>query len=65
MWAADNAGDADLGSLSPVLLPGGWVFIAGKNGHGYVLHQGALGGHRRPGFVGLGLHRLRGRGLQR
>ena len=44
VWAADNAGDADLGSLSPVLLPGGWVFIAGKNGHGYSLHQGALGG---------------------
>ena len=43
-WAADNAGDADLGSLSPVLVPGGWVFIAGKSGTGYVLHQGALGG---------------------
>ncbi len=43
-WATDNAGDADLGSLSPTLLPGGWVFIAGKSGIGYVLHQGALGG---------------------
>ena len=43
-WAADNAGDRDLGSLSPVLVPGGWVFIAGKSGTGYVLHQGALGG---------------------
>ena len=43
-WASDNAGDADLGSLSPVLVPGGWVFIAGKSGTGYVLHQGALGG---------------------
>ena len=43
-WAADNAGDKDLGSLSPVLVPGGWVFIAGKSGTGYVLHQGALGG---------------------
>jgi outer membrane protein assembly factor BamB len=43
-WAADNAGDADLGSLSPVLIPGGWVFIAGKSGTGYVLRQGALGG---------------------
>ena len=43
-WAADNATDADLGSLSPVLVPGGWVFIAGKSGTGYVLHQGALGG---------------------
>ncbi len=43
-WATDNATDADLGSLSPVLVPGGWVFIAGKSGTGYVLKQGALGG---------------------
>jgi outer membrane protein assembly factor BamB len=43
-WASDNATDADLGSLSPVLLSGGWVFIAGKSGTGYVLRQGALGG---------------------
>jgi polyvinyl alcohol dehydrogenase (cytochrome) len=43
-WADDNATDADLGSLSPVLVPGGWVFIAGKSGIGYVLKQGALGG---------------------
>jgi outer membrane protein assembly factor BamB len=43
-WAADNARDADLGSMSPVLVPGGWVFIAGKSGSGYVLRQGALGG---------------------
>jgi outer membrane protein assembly factor BamB len=44
IWAADNAGDADLGSLSPALLPNGLVFIAGKNGRGYVMRQGALGG---------------------
>ena len=43
-WANDNANDLDLGSLSPVLLPGGLVFIAGKRGTGYSLHQGALGG---------------------
>jgi outer membrane protein assembly factor BamB len=43
-WATDNAGDADLGSLSPVLVPGGYVFIAGKSSIGYVLRQGALGG---------------------
>jgi outer membrane protein assembly factor BamB len=43
-WAADNATDADLGSLSPVLVPGGRVFIAGKSGTGYVLNQGSLGG---------------------
>jgi outer membrane protein assembly factor BamB len=43
-WAHDNANDLDLGSLSPVLVPGGFVFIVGKSGTGYVLRQGALGG---------------------
>ncbi|MFI5259945.1 MAG: PQQ-binding-like beta-propeller repeat protein [Candidatus Limnocylindrales bacterium] len=43
-WAADNARDADLGSTSPVLVPGGWVFQVGKSGTGYVMRQGALGG---------------------
>jgi outer membrane protein assembly factor BamB len=43
-WASDNATDADLGSLSPVLLSGGWVFIVGKSGTAYVLRAGALGG---------------------
>ncbi|HXP33465.1 MAG TPA: PQQ-binding-like beta-propeller repeat protein, partial [Acidimicrobiales bacterium] len=43
-WAHDNANDLDLGSLSPVLVPGGFVFITGKSGTGYVLRQGALGG---------------------
>ncbi len=43
-WAQDNRRDADLGSLGPVLLPGGLVFIAGKSGTGYVLHADALGG---------------------
>ena len=43
-WAQDNANDADLGSTSPMLLPGGWVFIVGKSGTAYILRQGALGG---------------------
>jgi outer membrane protein assembly factor BamB len=43
-WAHDNATDADLGSLSAVLVPGGFVFIAGKSSTGYVLRQGSLGG---------------------
>jgi outer membrane protein assembly factor BamB len=43
-WATDNAGDADLGSTSPTLVPGGWAFIAGQSGIGYVLRAGALGG---------------------
>src|SRR6266545_2840508 len=43
-WRQDNATDADLGSLSPVLLPDNVVFIAGKSGTGYTLHANALGG---------------------
>jgi len=43
-WRQDNQRDADLGSLGPVLLPGGLSFIAGKAGIGYVLHSEALGG---------------------
>ena len=43
-WPQDNSIDADLGSLSPVLLPDGRVFITGKSGIGYLLPSGALGG---------------------
>jgi outer membrane protein assembly factor BamB len=43
-WQEDNSSDADLGSLSPVLLPGNLILIAGKAGIGYVLHAEALGG---------------------
>ncbi|MFL5758742.1 MAG: PQQ-binding-like beta-propeller repeat protein [Thermomicrobiales bacterium] len=43
-WPDDNASDADLGSLGPVLLPDGLIFIAGKSGTGYLLYADALGG---------------------
>jgi len=43
-WAQDNAEDADLGSMGPVLLPDGTIFAAGKSGQGYLLHANALGG---------------------
>jgi outer membrane protein assembly factor BamB len=43
-WAADNAADADLGSMGPLLLPGGLLFAAGKSGLGYLLRAGDLGG---------------------
>jgi hypothetical protein len=43
-WPEDNAGDADLGSMGPVLLPGGLIFIAGKSSLGYLLHADRLGG---------------------
>ena len=43
-WARDNAVDADLGSMGPVLLPGGLVFADGKSGLGYLLRADHLGG---------------------
>ena len=48
-WARDSAQDADLGSVSPALLPGGLVFQGGKNGNGYLIstgHMGHIGGER-------------------
>jgi outer membrane protein assembly factor BamB len=42
-WAALNSADADLGSISPVLLPNGLVWISGKGGTGYLLRQDHLG----------------------
>jgi outer membrane protein assembly factor BamB len=46
-WLALNHGDTDLGSLSPTVLPSGFVFQAGKEGVGYLLgpdHLGGIGG---------------------
>src|SRR5437588_5743854 len=43
-WGPENAADADMGSQGPVLLPGNFIFAAGKSGKGYVLHANALGG---------------------
>ena len=43
-WQQENAGDVDLGSMGPLLLPNGFVFSAGKSGIVYTLHANALGG---------------------
>jgi outer membrane protein assembly factor BamB len=43
-WAQENAGDLDLGSTGPLLLPNNLVFSAGKSGAGYLLHSDNLGG---------------------
>ncbi len=46
-WQKDNASDADLGSMGPVLLPNGLLYADGKSGHGYLLralHLGGVGG---------------------
>jgi len=42
-WAALNRDDTDLGSTTPVLLPGGRVFVVGKEGIGFLLDQAHLG----------------------
>jgi outer membrane protein assembly factor BamB len=43
-WAQLNAGDVDLGSTGVALLANGLAFVIGKEGVGYVLRAGALGG---------------------
>jgi outer membrane protein assembly factor BamB len=43
-WPSDNASDADLGSMGPVLLPHGLLFADGKSGKGYLLRANQLGG---------------------
>ena len=43
-WQQDNASDADLGSLGPMLLPGGLLYSNGKSGLGYLLREARLGG---------------------
>jgi YVTN family beta-propeller protein len=43
-WGSQNAGDADLGSMGPVLLPGGYIFADGKAGTGYLMRADHLGG---------------------
>jgi outer membrane protein assembly factor BamB len=43
-WPSDNASDADLGSMGPVLLANGLLFADGKSGQGYLLQAHHLGG---------------------
>jgi outer membrane protein assembly factor BamB len=43
-WAQDNAGDLDLGSLTPALTGHGRVLIAGKRGTAYLFDVDHLGG---------------------
>lgn len=43
-WGQENAADADLGSMGPLLLPNNLVFADGKSGLGYLLRANALGG---------------------
>jgi outer membrane protein assembly factor BamB len=43
-WAELSSTDTDLGSVSPTLVGGGLVFQIGKEGVGYLLDGGHLGG---------------------
>ncbi len=43
-WAADNAGDSDLGSTAPGLLRSGLMLADGKSGTGYLLNAHHLTG---------------------
>jgi outer membrane protein assembly factor BamB len=44
-WRALDDDDTDIGSVAPALLPDlGLVFQSGKNGRGYLLRAGRLGG---------------------
>ena len=42
-WWEDNGSDADLGSSTPLQLPGNRVFQVGKSGMGYLLDSASLG----------------------
>lgn len=50
-WGAENSVDADLGSIGPLLLPNGLLFVAGKDGKGYLMRANALGGVGGPAFI--------------
>lgn len=43
-WAADNAGDVDLGSIGPAVVGRRWLVQGGKSDRVFVLRQGHLGG---------------------
>ena len=43
-WAALNASDTDVGSITPALLEDGLLFQAGKAGTGYLVRSDRLGG---------------------
>jgi hypothetical protein len=49
-WASDNAGDLDLGSMTPAYTSAGYILQAGKSGTAYTVrisHLGGIGGQVR------------------
>ncbi len=58
-WQQLDRGDVDLGSMGPLLLNGGLVFQAGKEGTGYLLRSdnlGQIGGEAFSGALGQGAY---------
>ncbi|MDQ6742310.1 MAG: PQQ-binding-like beta-propeller repeat protein [Candidatus Dormibacteraeota bacterium] len=51
-WAELSRSDQDLGSISPILLDHGLVWISGKGSTGYLLRQEHLGGVGGQAFKG-------------
>jgi hypothetical protein len=47
-WAAENAGDVDLGSSGPMLLPGNRALVSGKGGDVYLLTTSSARAMRTP-----------------
>src|SRR5581483_9818998 len=47
-WVQLNQADLDLGSVSPLVLPGGRLFVGGKAGDVYLLDARRLGGVGHP-----------------
>jgi outer membrane protein assembly factor BamB len=51
-WADLSRKDLDLGSISPILVEGGLVWISGKSSTGYLLRRDHLGGIGGQAFSG-------------
>ena len=64
-WRTDNAHDQDLGSLSPVLVPGGWVVHRRQGRHRLRPPPERPRRDRRPGVVEDRLQGVRGCGADR
>ncbi len=50
-WLEEGKDDLDLSSAGPELLPGGLLFQAGKDGHGYLIDEATMAGDPGAGAV--------------
>ena len=51
-WCVLHAGDTDIGSIGPALLPNNEVFVTGKPGYGWLLNSANLGHFNGQQFQG-------------